>query len=290
MRVCGGCQVGYDIEEDACPACGWLAKKAGNVEICAPGVDEDQGYDPQFYASLYDLEGKHFWFRNRNALILRFARRYFSDSHAYLEVGCGTGFVLSAVAQAFPRWRVWGAEVFSEGLRYASERVPTARFLQMDARRIPFRNEFSLIGCFDVLEHIEEDGQVLASMREALKPAGGVLLTVPQHPSLWSQQDVVAHHVRRYERNELQQKLAAAGFEILSSTSFVTTLLPVMAVSRSLGKLSRALREDQLRELRPGRLGSLVGEIGMRVDRLLISMGVPLPVGGSRLVAARRID
>ena len=31
------------------------------------------------------------------------------------------------------------------------------QFSQMDARRIPFRDEFDVIGAFDVLEHIEED-------------------------------------------------------------------------------------------------------------------------------------
>ena len=65
----------------------------------------------------------------------------------------------------------------------------------MDARRIPFEDEFDVIGAFDVLEHIKEDEQVLVQMHRAVKSGGGIMLTVPQHMFLWSEQDVQAHHV-----------------------------------------------------------------------------------------------
>ena len=68
----------------------------------------------------------------------------------------------------------------------------------MDARNIPFRDEFDVIGAFDVLEHIDEDVAVIDEVRKALRPGGGFLMSVPQHPALWSQQDERAFHVRRY--------------------------------------------------------------------------------------------
>ena len=46
----------------------------------------------------------------------------------------------------------------------------------MDARRIPARNVFDVIGAFDVLEHIEDDAAVLTAMHLALRPGGGVML------------------------------------------------------------------------------------------------------------------
>ena len=51
--------------------------------------------------------------------------------------------------------------------------MPEARFFQMDARNIPFENEFDVIGVFDVLEHIEEDEIVFSQIFRAVKSGGG---------------------------------------------------------------------------------------------------------------------
>ena len=77
----------------------------------------------------------------------------------------------------------------------------------MDARRIPFEREFDVVGAFDVLEHIVEDEDVLGQMFKATRPGGGLLVTVPQHPFLWSASDEHAMHQRRYSRAELRRKV-----------------------------------------------------------------------------------
>ena len=56
-----------------------------------------------------------------------------------MEVGCGTGFVLSGIARALLQIRLTGSEIFIEGLAFAANRLPGAVFLQMDARSIPVR-------------------------------------------------------------------------------------------------------------------------------------------------------
>lgn len=57
-------------------------------------------------------------------------------------------------------------------------------------KAFPFRKEFDTIGVFDVLEHVHEDEQILAQMHRAVHPdGGGIMLTVPQHPWLWSPTD-----------------------------------------------------------------------------------------------------
>ena len=107
-------------------------------------------------------EERSFWFRSRNELIVWALRRYFPDARSLLEVGCGTGFVLGWHSRGASRsCALVGAELFAAGLDVAAKRVPDAELLQMDARRIPFRNEFDVVGAFDVLEHIDEDEQAL---------------------------------------------------------------------------------------------------------------------------------
>jgi len=205
---------------------------------------------------------------------------------SFMEVGCGTGFVLSAVRHAFPQVQATGSELFIEGLSHAAERLPDVNFIQMDARAIPYCARFDAIGAFDVIEHIEEDESVLREMHRALQPGGVLLVTVPQHRWLWSAQDEYAHHVRRYTRSELLEKVERAGFLPLWHTSFVSILLPLMLLSRMRGGKGDAA--DPFREFRiPAWLNSALYAV-MRVEIALINAGVRMPVGGSLLLVARK--
>src|SRR5690606_38364130 len=135
------------------------------------------------------------------------------------EIGCGSGFVLSAIRNALPQASLTATEIYAYGLHYAAARTtPPSEFLQMDARQLPFKQEFDLVGAFDVLEHIEEHETVVQNIKQSLKPGGGVIITVPQHPLLWSKNDDIACHKRRYTRHELSELLQKNGFEICQST------------------------------------------------------------------------
>jgi len=130
------------------------------------------GFRPEYFADLAVLEAHNFWFRARNRLVIWALRKYFAGARSLLEIGCGTGFVLSGIAAEFPALKLSGSEIHSSGLRFAAQRVPNSSFFQMDARHIPFSEEFDVIGAFDVLEHVEEDEDVLAGMyRAACKAA-----------------------------------------------------------------------------------------------------------------------
>ena len=66
-----------------------------------------------------------------------------------------------------------GGEVFSARLELGADRLPGVDLFQMDARQIPFENEFDVIGAFDVLEHIGDDELVLSQMCRAVRQGGG---------------------------------------------------------------------------------------------------------------------
>jgi SAM-dependent methyltransferase len=158
----------------------------------------------------------------------------------------------------------------------------------MDARDIPFHEEFDVIGAFDVLEHIKEDQHVLEQMYTAIKPQGFILLTVPQHSWLWSTADEYACHVRRYSASDLHYKVEESGFKIIRSTSFVSTLLPTMIGSRFLRNRMSDKKFDATAELKISPwLNSLFLQL-LRAELVLIRKGFNFPAGGSRLVVARK--
>jgi SAM-dependent methyltransferase len=243
-------------------------------------------YDVSLFEALAEAEPHSFWFRARNRLIVSTLRRHFPEARSLLELGCGTGYVLEALHAAFPALRLVGSELYEEGLAVARRRLPDVELVQLDARELPYRDEFDVVGAFDVLEHLDEDEVVLEQAFAAVRSAGGVLLLVPQHPRLWSAMDDVAHHVRRYTRSELVGKVRRAGFEVERATSFVSSLLPAMAASRAARRLLRR-PYDPVAELRPGPLNGVFERI-LDGERRLIERGVSLPAGGSLLVVGRK--
>jgi SAM-dependent methyltransferase len=157
----------------------------------------------------------------------------------------------------------------------------------MDARRIPFREEFDVIGAFDVLEHIKEDEDVLTQMYQATRSGGGILITVPHHPFLWSASDDFARHARRYKTRELTNRVRKAGFEVLRVTSFVSFLLPLLALSRFKQRVSKQAFDPSAEFNINSSINNALEKI-LEAERTLIRSGLSFPVGGSLLLVGRR--
>ena len=262
--------------------------QAGFAAYAPALAQKGGGFKAAYFDDLVRLEEGHFWFRTRNRLITWALGKYCPEFRSFIEIGCGTGYVLSGIAGAFPGSQLHGSEIFTAGLVFAAARQPNIDFMQMDARQIPFVDEFDAIGAFDVLEHIEEDEQVLVQLHDALRSGGVLLLTVPQHAWLWSSVDDYACHVRRYSAKELHDKVKAAGFEILRSTSFVSSLLPAMWASRFVQK--KPMKDvDATAEFRISAWLNCVLEEIMGAEVYMIRNGVNFPLGGSRLIVAKKL-
>ncbi len=290
MRRCLHCQTDFTSAAWQCPHCGFAPPLREGRRVFAPELAEsDEAYPEEAHWRFQELQDNSFWFRARNDLIQGLAERYFASARAFLEIGCSTGYVLSALKQALPRARVCGSEIYSAALAVAAERVgETADLFQMDARHIPFTAEFDLIAACDVLEHIADDRAVLQEMHRALAPGGGLLLTVPQHPWLWSWADELACHQRRYRSGELEEKCRQAGFSIVFTSSFVTSLLPLILLRRFLAR-----KRDMDGLWKEHALPSWANGILFRCldwERRRIVSGGRFPWGGSRVVIARKND
>ena len=290
VRTCVRCEQPLGGNAWACDACGWTAPVVSGETCLAPDlIGTAAGYEASWFSELAVLEQGNFWFDARNRELTRLARRHLPPTGSYMEIGCGTGYVLSALGKEFPGWSLTATEMHPEGLAFARARVGrNVEFLQMDARSIPFDGDFDVIGAFDVIEHIEEDELVLNQIRKALKPGGYAFVSVPQHMFLWSHYDDLGHHARRYGREEMQAKMRRAGFTIVDSRSFNSLLLPLMTLARLRMRRPGMTTDDVLDELRIGRMTNSALTGVLRLEYLLTQIGVRWPVGGSRIAIGRK--
>lgn len=247
-------------------------------------------YDPAYFSKLFEIEDSHFWFVGRNAIISRVLRRLAAASDAprmVVELGCGTGNVLRFVKRACGRATVIGMDLFFEGLRFAKARSG-AVLIQGDVHAHPFRRPADLVCLFDVLEHIPDDRGALASIHKLVAAGGRMMLTVPLHPSLWSEFDELSHHQRRYTVAELTSKVKEAGFTIEYASPYIAaTLLPMWLHRRLFASApgKRKSAEDELRVV-PVVNGILLS--CLRIEAFLIGSRMRLPFGSSMILLARK--
>jgi 2-polyprenyl-3-methyl-5-hydroxy-6-metoxy-1,4-benzoquinol methylase len=288
MRLCIACSTPFVSADWICPACGGQPERRDGIVYLAPTLRKGDNSDATYtHDALAHAEETHFWFRGREKLLLWALGHYFPSAVSLLDVGCGRGSILAAVRRTFPAMSLAGGELLDAGLHFARHRVSGVDLYQMDVRTLPFEREFDVVTSCDVLEHLDDDAAATRELFRAVKPGGGLIVTVPQHQWLWSAVDTYSHHRRRYSRRQLTTMIKQAGFVLERVSSFVTALLPPVMLTRATKpKLTHDF--DPTAELRIGRTTNRVLERILDVERALIRSGVSLPVGCSLLVVARR--
>ena len=85
---------------------------------------------------------------------------------------------------------------------------------------ITARHSLDSVIYVNVLEHIEDDEAELDAIHRALSDHGRVFLFVPALSWLYGAFDERVGHLRRYAKDELEEKLRRAGFQLIVSAYF----------------------------------------------------------------------
>jgi SAM-dependent methyltransferase len=257
------------------------------------GREGAPGFDPHYFASLRAVEERHFWFTSRRRVILGALRRTLPDlaGRALFDIGCGSGGLLAYLGEnGVPL--AGACDAYLESLEIVRERVAAPLVLVDEGRLPPLGPGQSLLSLFDVLEHLDDDEGTLRFLHSVLDPGGALVLTVPAHPFLFDEMDVLAHHRRRYRLPELRVKLERSGFEILALFHFMAPLVPLLVLGRALGRLTgrgkakAAGRRATELSVIPGFNGALAALLAVEWQGL--RRGSSLPFGSSILAVAVR--
>ena len=193
--------------------------------------------NPEEYDKMYDLEDHYWWFVGRRELALNLlAMGVGKMDFPLLDVGCGTGAVLSQSARfAQPI----GAD-FTELALDKCQRRGIRDLVLSDATALPFRDaSFTGVIGLDIFEHVRDHEKAIAEAFRVLTPGGILVLSVPAFMALWGPHDVALHHYRRYTLTEMETILFHAGFEVTRISYAVFFLFPLVIVSRLLEKFHR---------------------------------------------------
>lgn len=210
------------------PPVGW--KESKGIFVSPHPVTADPEYPEYLRDWLASIETKHFWFRSRARLIACAVRSWVSAG-GWLELGCGTGYVVAEVGRRYSG-PCFGQEVSWRALEIARGRTRAALYL-CAADEVPV-GDLDGVGLLDVIEHLDDDVSALKVASGYVKKDGAVLITVPAHPWLWSQVDEISGHQRRYGRDALLRAMESAGLRVEVCRPFFGSLLPGVLLRRTI--------------------------------------------------------
>ncbi len=180
-------------------------------------------------------EDRHAWFAGRTRAVLKYLDAEMGTAapgsdRLVLDLGTGAGNMAHHLAH-------YGQVV---GLEYNARPIPVAQQRGLEVLRgsgteLPFDdNSFDLVALLDTIEHIPDELGVLRECQRVIKPGGKIIITVPAYMWLWSYNDEINEHQRRYTTDDLAAKLRLSGFEVkrLSYNNFF--LFPPIAALRLL--------------------------------------------------------
>lgn len=199
--------------------------------------------DPKSYTEIAEIQLGHWWFVGRRAIIRDLVSSMrLTQPAKILEVGCGPGGNLKMLNEfGF----VKAFEMSEDAISMAKKQTYNFFDIKLGScpNNIPFERElFDLICMFDVLEHIEEDGETLLALKKLLKENGKIIITVPAYQWLYGAHDKLLHHKRRYSFNELRSKIENSGYKIEKLSYFNSILFPIALAVRMYEKIHSSSR------------------------------------------------
>ncbi len=141
---------------------------------------------------LYSVEGRNWHLQSRMALNLDTIDRFGPAQDGpmrprVLDIGCGTGFLLDALARR--GFQGVGIDLSPESVAIAQRRLEEMGAADRLEARVgsayePPEGPFDLITLTDVLEHLEDPRACLRALRERMAPGGLLVISTPNRHSL----------------------------------------------------------------------------------------------------------
>jgi SAM-dependent methyltransferase len=245
--------------------------------------------DIRGYEQFERLENEHWWLRGRRSLFFHLLDGLLPRNGPVnsLDVGCGYGGMVRELQRYGP---ASGVDIFPGAVEYCRRRgLENVQEASAYALPAPDGN-FDVVTFFDCLEHLDDDVAALRESHRVLRPGGFVVISSPAYNFLWTNNDEMAHHKRRYTLGELRSKLEVTGFELRKATYFNVMLFPLIVPVLLLRRLKERLfpKPDDATTNLTHSLPRPINELLFRVfsSERFVLRRVSMPVGHSVFAVA----
>lgn len=114
----------------------------------------------------------------KNPEIPRMILEFIQSSKRILDLGCGEGGMISAILNKFPQKEIIGVDISPRRIELLKKKFPKNKFLCEDINKTSIKsNEFDLIICTQVIEHVENDKKLIEEIYRILKRKGKLYIT-----------------------------------------------------------------------------------------------------------------
>jgi len=172
----------------------------------------------------------HFWMKWRHDIFCKYVSRDHLNGPVF-EVGCGAGVARKMIEDDYS-CTIDGCDLNLVALEDSVPVKGETYFYNVQDRKEEFHEKFSTIVLLDVLEHIEDPILFLESIYFHLRTGGTLIVNVPAFQPLYSQYDVAAGHVRRYNRKTLTKELNQTGLIVKDSSYWGMSLIPLLLLRK----------------------------------------------------------
>ncbi len=178
-------------------------------------TDAVEFYDQLWSTDWQDMERLNPTARHLEAQIVKYIEKV-APVKSVLDVGCGIGVNVKRIHEYFPETVLVGTDLSAGILKLAENYVgknDKISYQVMNLEKDAPGAKHDLVLCSQVLEHIEDDRKALQHLSQITERY--LLITVPG--GKFNSTSRLVGHFRHYSKKEIDDKILAAGFEILLS-------------------------------------------------------------------------
>jgi SAM-dependent methyltransferase len=125
--------------------------------------------------------------RHRRRLVLDLLRR--QEFSSLLDVGCGPAEMLLFLARRLPSHvQLTGVDFAPDVIERNRREFPDLRFAVLDIERGALPDQFDVVVCSEVIEHLEHQREAIRHLSSMVKPGGALLITCPTGPIFKTEQ------------------------------------------------------------------------------------------------------
>lgn len=195
----------------------WLLKETKKLSSLSVRLTKITG------KSKYPLHPKHIIYLEE-----LWYKKDISKNDTVLDLGCGNGQHSIKIAHLCKK--IIAVDQDENQLKLAQQivkdkRITNINFMKMDLEKeLSFRDKsFNKVLCLDVLEHLNNDYQLLKEIKRILKPKGLVFLTVPNKTTSWKKLQKNAglnyfsdpDHKKEYSLGQIKKEINNLGLRII---------------------------------------------------------------------------